>query len=80
MDRCAGKVKWFNPSKGFGFITLENGEDVFVFHQDVKGDSPTLLWAGSSVTLSVEYPTDKGECPKARNVVVTEVAESAALA
>ena len=34
---ATGKVKWFNVSKGFGFITADDGTDVFVHHGDIQG-------------------------------------------
>ena len=33
-----GKVKWFNDSKGFGFVTAEDGTDAFVHHSDIQGE------------------------------------------
>lgn len=61
-----GTVKWFNDSKGFGFITAEDGSDVFVHHTSIQGQGFKSLAEGDKVTFDVEKG-DKG--PKALNVV-----------
>ncbi len=61
-----GTVKWFNDSKGFGFITSEDGGDVFVHHSSIQGDGYKSLAEGDSVSFDVEEG-EKG--PKAVNVV-----------
>ena len=48
-----GVVKWFNNSKGFGFITQENGEDVFVHFSAISGDGFKSLNEGDKVTFEV---------------------------
>lgn len=48
-----GKVKWFNNQKGYGFITLDNGGDVFVHHSAIQGDGYKSLQEGQSVELEV---------------------------
>jgi CspA family cold shock protein len=48
-----GVVKWFNNSKGFGFITQENGEDVFVHFSAITGDGFKSLNEGDKVTFEV---------------------------
>ncbi|MGQ0658229.1 MAG: cold-shock protein [Chromatiales bacterium] len=61
-----GTVKWFNDSKGFGFITPENGgKDVFVHHSAIKGNGFKSLAEGQKVTFEVKQ-TPKG--PAADNV------------
>ena len=49
-----GTVKWFNGSKGYGFITREKGEDVFVHYRSIEGDGYKLLDEGDQVSYEVE--------------------------
>jgi len=61
-----GKVKWFNESKGYGFIEREDGSDVFVHFSAIKGDGFKTL----SENQEVEFDVEQGEKgPKAVNVV-----------
>jgi len=48
-----GIVKWFNDSKGFGFIEQENGKDVFVHHSAINGSGFKSLSEGDRVTFDV---------------------------
>ena len=48
-----GIVKWFNDSKGFGFIVQENGPDVFVHHSAIKADGFKSLKEGDRVTFDI---------------------------
>ncbi len=49
-----GTVKWFNDSKGFGFITSEDGGDVFVHHTSIQGSGFKSLAEGDSVSFDTE--------------------------
>ena len=61
-----GTVKWFNESKGFGFITQDDGgADVFAHYSEIKGDGFKTLAEGDVVTFEV-VEGDKG--PKAINI------------
>ena len=61
-----GTVKWFNDSKGFGFITAEDGSEVFVHHTSIQGNGFKSLAEGDAVS----FDTEKGpKGPKAINVV-----------
>lgn len=48
-----GTVKWFNDSKGFGFVEQESGEDVFVHFSAIKGDGFKSLAEGDRVTFEI---------------------------
>jgi len=61
-----GTVKWFNASKGFGFIEQEDGSDVFVHHTAIQADGYKTLDEGASVTFEV---VDGQKGPAAENVV-----------
>ena len=61
-----GTVKWFNNQKGYGFITPENGNDVFVHHTAIKGEGYKSLDEGQHVEFDIENGP-KGE--QATNVV-----------
>ena len=64
-EKVAGTVKWFKNEKGFGFISREDGPDVFVHHQDIVGEGFKTLSEGQKVTMEV-VQGEKG--PKAQNV------------
>ena len=67
MARETGTVKWFNPEKGFGFITRDNGEkDVFVHHSAIESQGFRTLNEGERVEFEV-VQADKG--PAAERVV-----------
>ena len=48
-----GRVKWFNDSKGYGFLSQENGDDVFVHFSAINGDGFKSLAEGDEVTFDV---------------------------
>lgn len=56
-ERETGTVKWFNATKGFGFITRESGDDVFVHYSSIEGDGYRSLKEGQKV----EYAVGEGD-------------------
>ncbi len=61
-----GKVKWFNSQKGYGFIEMENGKDIFVHHNSIQGSGFKSLDEGENVEFEI------GQGPKgehAENVI-----------
>ena len=61
-----GHVKWFNASKGYGFISREDGSDVFVHFSAIQGDGFKTLDEGQEVEFEI---TDGKKGPQASNVV-----------
>jgi CspA family cold shock protein len=49
-----GTVKWFNESKGFGFVTAEDGGDLFIHYSSIQGGGFKTLAEGDSVSFDVE--------------------------
>lgn len=64
-----GVVKWFNAEKGFGFITRETGNDIFVHFSAIQMDGYKALAEGQKVEFDVTN-SDKG--PQARNVMLVD--------
>ena len=67
-ERITGTVKWFNASKGYGFIAREGGADVFVHFSAIQGDGYRNLEEGQQVEFNVEQGA-KG--PQATNVTLS---------
>lgn len=65
-NRERGKVKWFNTSKGFGFIVKDDGEEIFVHFRSIRGEGRRGLRDGQSVSFIVAE-SNKG--PQAEDVV-----------
>jgi CspA family cold shock protein len=62
---ATGTVKWFNPDKGYGFITQEDGPDVFVHFNDIQGEGHRSLEENQKVEFDV---TQGPKGPQAANV------------
>jgi cold shock protein len=71
MIMAQGTVKWFNDAKGYGFITLDSGEEIFVHHTAIKSEGHRTLVDGENVSLEV-VKGDKG--PRAADVVRVSMA------
>lgn len=66
MSKVTGTVKWFNETKGYGFIEQESGPDVFVHFSAIKGEGFRTLADGQKVEFTV---ADGQKGPQAENVV-----------
>ena len=64
-----GKVKWFNAEKGYGFITSDEGKDIFVHYSAIQADGFRSLEEGQKVPFEI-VESDRGQ--QAANVVVTD--------
>jgi CspA family cold shock protein len=64
-EKNHGRVKWFNDSKGYGFIEQDNGQDVFVHYSAIQGEGYKSLREGQEVVFEITQGT-KG--PQAANV------------
>jgi len=65
-EKVVGKVKWFSDEKGYGFISRDNGEDVFVHHTAIVGEGFRTLAEGQSVEFEL---TTGPKGPRADQVV-----------
>ncbi|SMP15204.1 cold-shock DNA-binding protein family [Desulfurobacterium pacificum] len=59
MEKLTGTVKWFDSKKGYGFITADNGQDVFVHYTGISGNGFRTLEEGERVSFNVTE-SDKG--------------------
>jgi len=64
---ATGTVKWFNDTKGYGFITLDDGSEAFVHHSDIDGEGYKSLDEGQAVEFEV---ADSPKGKKATNVKI----------
>jgi len=62
-----GTVKWFNASKGFGFLSHEGGPDVFVHHSEIRAEGFRTLNEGDKVQFEI---TESPKVPRASNVTL----------
>ena len=65
-ERVSGTIKWFNDSKGFGFIEQEGANDVFVHHSAIQAEGFKSLKEGQKVTMEV---TEGEKGLQAENVI-----------
>ena len=68
LSMAVGKVKWFNEIKGYGFITTEEGTDVFVHYSAIEGDGFRTLNENDEVEFEI---TEGPKGPQAVNVIKT---------
>lgn len=65
-ERETGTIKWFNSTKGYGFITRDQGGDIFVHYTSIRGEGYRTLEEGTKVEFEV---TDGQKGPQAQDVV-----------
>ena len=68
VRQMTGKVKWFNAEKGYGFITSDEGKDIFVHYSAIQADGFRSLEEGQKVSFEI-VESDRGQ--QAANVIVT---------
>ena len=66
-----GTVKWFNAEKGFGFISREDGSDVFVHFSAIQGDGFKTLEEGQAVTFDVE-DSDRTQAVNVKKLIISK--------
>jgi CspA family cold shock protein len=66
VKMATGRVKWFNERKGYGFISQDEGEDVFVHYSEIQGEGFRTLYEGQQVEFDI---TEGRKGPQATNVV-----------
>jgi cold shock protein len=54
VERSTGTVKWFNPTKGYGFIARADGDDLFVHHSAIQSEGYRTLQEGQKVEFAIE--------------------------
>lgn len=62
---ATGKVKWFNAEKGYGFITTDEGKDIFVHYSAIQSEGFKTLDEGAAVSFDI---TESNRGPQASNV------------
>ena len=71
---ATGKVKWFNDQKGFGFISSEQGKDVFVHHSVIEGQGFRTLQDGETVEYEAEEGPKGSKATKVKRVAADAMA------
>ncbi len=66
LNMAVGTVKWFNPDKGYGFITREDGDDLFAHFSEIQTEGFKTLTEGQEVTFDVT--TGQNGKPQASNI------------